>query len=270
MEPAYLSTHSDSTLRIPLGRLQNSTLQTDALKNSGLLKAWPFSMPSFLRNLQNALGSSASTLVCCTLLGEALFKDSLSHCYSHDKDSPWGQGQWQIADVRARPKDRFDYSFEQSRAGLFKGDPVVPQGRQPSLAETQFSVSVFYEEGRPVAQSHSKALELYLKAVDQGFAVAQYYVGVFQEQGFIMTQSYSKAMGSFLKAARQGYTDTQFAVGEVKTERLTLQSHPRLPKSDGWYLKAAEQGHALSQPFVPSSPPWKITPPIIHGHEAVP
>ncbi|KAG0366154.1 hypothetical protein BGX24_003825, partial [Mortierella sp. AD032] len=135
------------------------------------------------------------------------------------------------------------------------------QDADQGLAYVQFSVGVLYEGGRDMAQSHSKALELYLKAADQGFAIAQIYVAVFHEHG---RESYLKEMVSFLKVARQGYYDIQFGVGEVKTERSELRSHSVLPKR---YLKAAEQGHTLSQQ---SSPPWNNTPRSIHGLEVVP
>ncbi|KAK3833220.1 MAG: hypothetical protein J3R72DRAFT_495012 [Linnemannia gamsii] len=102
------------------------------------------------------------------------------------------------------------------------------QDADQGLAYVQFSVGVLYEGGRDMAQSHSKALELYLKAADQGFAIAQIYVAVFHDS----------------RARTRELPQGDGIVPQGRKTRLALMDYP---KAQYWYRKAPEQDYRDSR-----------------------
>ncbi len=88
-----------------------------------------------------------------------------------------------------------------------------------------------YHNGMGVQQDYHKAMEYYLKSANQGHAGAQsnigthsfyfnyqpftnlYWSGVLYDNGKGVQQDYHKAMEYYLKAANQGHAIAQFNIG---------------------------------------------------------
>ena len=88
---------------------------------------------------------------------------------------------------------------------LDSGDePVVESESTMSASEMYDKGDVYYE-----SENYTEAVKWYRKAADHGLADAQFDLGVYYENGWGVTQSYTEAVKWYRKAARQGYKDAQ-------------------------------------------------------------
>ena len=77
----------------------------------------------------------------------------------------------------------------------------------------QYELGVCYASGEGVEINMQKAIELWLKSAEQGYAAAQYNLGMRYLRGRGVEQDMPKAVSWFRKAADQGVVDAQFNLG---------------------------------------------------------
>ena len=101
-----------------------------------------------------------------------------------------------------------------------------------------------YFAGRGVAQDYAKALELYLKAAQQGHAGAQCQAGYCYEKGMGTEQDSAKAFELYLQSAEGGDETGCNNLGFMYEKGLGCEKNTE--KAVEWYRKAAEKGMALA------------------------
>ena len=94
-----------------------------------------------------------------------------------------------------------------------------------------------YYDGIGVEEDKDKAIKLYQKAANHGYAKSQYKLGSI----YIAQNNISEAKKWFSKSAEQGFTDAQYGLG------IILQSENNISEAKKWFQKAAENGHILSK-----------------------
>jgi len=103
-----------------------------------------------------------------------------------------------------------------------------------------------YNVGEGVLQDCEKALYWYLKAAEQGLALAQTNVGLMYAQGGAgVPQDPKKALEWLTKAAQQGFALAQFNLGFMYDNGKGVPQDDQ--KALDWYKKAALQGLAEAQ-----------------------
>jgi TPR repeat protein len=122
--------------------------------------------------------------------------------------------------------------------GLRRGDQMVSAGRQSGRrGRAQTNIGSLYASGRGVEANHALAFKWYLKAAQQGDAVAQNHVGNMYATGQGWPENYSEAVNWYTKAAERGDPGAQnnlgsmFAAGKAVPRDL-VQAHK-------WYTLAA-------------------------------
>lgn len=112
-------------------------------------------------------------------------------------------------------------------------------------AIAQFNLGTLYENGEGVSQDYSKAFEWYQKAANQGNVDAQFNLGSMYYNGNGVGQNYKKALEWWQKAANHGDSDAQYWLGNLyeNGEGITQD----FDKSFELFRKAANQGHAEAQ-----------------------
>jgi hypothetical protein len=151
---------------------------------------------------------------------------------------------------------RLAYWINNGVGGLAKDNVKAEQWAKKALAdglpakatnsvEAQTELAVLYEFGLGVPQDFGKAVELYQKATDQGYADAQNRLGSLYEHGRGVTKDFGKAAELFQKAADQGSADAQNRLGWL------YQHGAGVPKDFGkaaeLFEKAADSGLARAQ-----------------------
>jgi len=113
------------------------------------------------------------------------------------------------------------------------------------LAEAQFTLGRFFEDGRGVPQNFVEAVRWCKKAAEQGHAEAQCFLGVRFKNGEGVEQSDVKSVHWYKKAAEQGHMEAQYYLGSMfDGGNGVAQSDTETVR---WWLKAAEQGHVVAQ-----------------------
>lgn len=112
-------------------------------------------------------------------------------------------------------------------------------------AAVQTNLGNRYYKGDGVEQNHSKALELYQKAANQGYAEAQYKLGICYFNGEGMQQSYEEAIDWFKKAAEQEHAAAQKRLGDCYYTGQGVEQN--YCSAVEWYQKAANQGNPAAQ-----------------------
>ena len=102
----------------------------------------------------------------------------------------------------------------------------------------QFLLGRCYERGEGVEKNLSKAVELYTKAADQGYAPAQCYLGRRYVMGEGVEKNLSKAVELFTKAADQGNAWAQCKLGRCYERGEGVEKN--LPKAVELYNKHDE------------------------------
>ena len=102
-----------------------------------------------------------------------------------------------------------------------------------------------YSKGRGVKRDYQKAVSWYLKAVEQGYALAQYNLSWCYIKGYEVKRNYQKAAFWLLKAAEQGYALAQYNLSWCYIKGYGVEQNYQ--EAASWLLKAAEQGYAPAQ-----------------------
>lgn len=112
-------------------------------------------------------------------------------------------------------------------------------------AIAQFNLGTLYENGEGVSQDYSKAFEWYQKAANQGNVDAQFNLGSMYYNGDGIAKNYNKAFEWWQKAASRGDSNAQYWLGNLyeNGEGITQD----FDKSFELFRKAANQGHAEAQ-----------------------
>jgi len=77
------------------------------------------------------------------------------------------------------------------------------------LAQAQYNLAVYYDNGDGVEKNLKQAAEWYRKAAEQGFAQAQNNLGVCYHNGEGIEQNMDEAVKWYKKAAAQGFAQAQ-------------------------------------------------------------
>jgi TPR repeat protein len=116
---------------------------------------------------------------------------------------------------------------------------------EQGYAIAQYNLGFMYDNGRGLTQSSSEAVKWFRKAAEQGHALAQLNLGYAYFLGDGVTESDSEVVKWFRKAAEQGVVDAQLFLGEMYANGYAVtQSYSEAAK---WYRKAAEQGDEEAQ-----------------------
>lgn len=91
-----------------------------------------------------------------------------------------------------------------------------------------------------VTQNYQEAFQWYLKAAQQGNAIAQNNLGFMYANGHGVTQNYQEAFKWYLKSAQQGLAVAQINLGELYENGYGTRRD--LQQAIEWYNKAAQQG----------------------------
>lgn len=106
----------------------------------------------------------------------------------------------------------------------------------------QNRIGYYYDHGLVVKQNQLEAYKWFLKAAEQGLAVAQSNVGMYLKYGYgHVKKDTKKANEWFLKAASQGHNVGQYHLGLSYKYGYGLVQNEK--EAYGWLLKAAEQGN---------------------------
>ncbi|GAF59423.1 hypothetical protein JCM18902_2280 [Psychrobacter sp. JCM 18902] len=104
-----------------------------------------------------------------------------------------------------------------------------------------FEPQELYYEGKAVDENAKEALSWYLKAANQGNAVAQAKVGGIYHDGRYVKLDYSKAFEWYQKAIKENVAEAQFGLGLIYAYGNEVPKDPE--KSQYWLTKAAEQNY---------------------------
>jgi|GEM_PF-6560677 len=85
-----------------------------------------------------------------------------------------------------------------------------------------------YSNGTFFDKSAEKAVEIFEKAAEGGYAEAQFHLGSMYNSGRGVTRSTSKAMGWYSKAAEQGHTESKFVLGMIYLKDLEYEKAAEL------------------------------------------
>ena len=121
---------------------------------------------------------------------------------------------------------------------LCRGDEVVPAGGQPGRRHGAVQRrQPLRDRARRARRTTAVALKWYLKAAEQGDAVAQNHVGNMYATGQGVTRDYAEAMSWYTKAAEQGDASAQNNLGSMYAAGKAV---PRdLVQAHKWYTLAA-------------------------------
>jgi len=128
---------------------------------------------------------------------------------------------------------------------LEKALELFQKAAEQGYAPAQYNIGNFYYNGAVVGQNYIKAFEWYLRAAKQGNVYAQYNVGMIYANGYIGMADFDKALEWHLKAAEQGFTLAQISIGSFYISGLGVKQDYK--KAFDWFLKAAIQNDALAQ-----------------------
>lgn len=112
-------------------------------------------------------------------------------------------------------------------------------------AEAQYLLGQYFEFGRGVLQSHTKAAYWYGLAAGQGLAHAQYALGLLYQNGRGVELDIQKAVELYQKAADQGDPWAQNNLGYLYSQGKGVPEDQI--KASNYYRKAAQKGHFQGQ-----------------------
>lgn len=100
----------------------------------------------------------------------------------------------------------------------------------------------FYYEGKNIDDNAKKALIWYLKAAEQGNAIAQSKVALFYHDGIHVPLDHTKAFEWYQKAVKENVAESQFGLALLYAHSNKIAED--IEKSKYWLEKAAAQGYA--------------------------
>jgi uncharacterized protein len=125
-------------------------------------------------------------------------------------------------------------------AFLVAGLMALPAMTIPLRADTAAGYAAYQE------QNYAVAFAEWLKAAEEGDAVAQFNLSILYDDGLGTEKDPAKAAVWLIKAAEQGYADAQFNLGNnYKAGKSGIPVD--LEKAIYWLTKAGEQGDAKAQ-----------------------
>ena len=117
-----------------------------------------------------------------------------------------------------------------------------------SSAEKDYAEAMKLENGTGVPKDVGKAIQLYQKAADHGYARAQAKLGFLYWNGRGVLKDETKAFELFQKAADQGYAPAQTRLGDFYQYGIGVPKD--LGKATEFYKKAADQGDVQAQTYL--------------------
>lgn len=100
----------------------------------------------------------------------------------------------------------------------------------------------FYNEDKDVDDNAEKAFSWYLKAANQGNAIAQAKVGGIYHDGIYVPLDHTKAFEWYQKAVKEDVAEAQFGLALIYAYGNEIPKDPK--KSKYWLEKAVAQGYA--------------------------
>lgn len=95
------------------------------------------------------------------------------------------------------------------------------------------------------SEDYDTAFKWWIKAAENGYAVAQNNIGVCYENGLGVSQNLNEAIKWYRKAAEQDFISSQLVLGYCYYNGNGVDRDPNLAFK--WFMKAAEQGDAVGQ-----------------------
>ena len=161
-----------------------------------------------------------------------------------------------LLDHETRPHGQ-SYTLEDAKADFDKGEeyfnrlefdkaiPLYTRAAEYGYADARFFLGTCYEDGFGVVRDLKKAVYWYQKAADQGDATAQCILGHCYYNGKGVRQDYKQAVDWYQKAADQGYANAQGYLGMCYAIGHGVSQDYK--KAVYWCQKAADQGDATGQ-----------------------
>lgn len=113
----------------------------------------------------------------------------------------------------------------------------------PNAANTR--IGIMYTRGEGLAQDYRQAQEAFLKAADNGYAMAQFYMGVLYENGLGMERDYETAFSWYEKAAEQNYAPALNQIGYLYYNGNGVEADVK--QAIYYHKLAAMQGYGPAQ-----------------------
>ncbi|KAG2392842.1 hypothetical protein C9374_009419 [Naegleria lovaniensis] len=129
---------------------------------------------------------------------------------------------------------------------LAMGCEWIEKAAQKNDSLAQHLLGVAYRFGEGVPQDYSKSIEYFEKSAAQGNHGSQYELGFAYQNGIGVIPDMVKAVEWYEKAATENPL-AQYALGLIYRDGYRDLIPADLPKCCEYFLKAANQGHALAQ-----------------------
>jgi uncharacterized protein len=132
------------------------------------------------------------------------------------------------------------------RSRLPSDEPLIPDISIPSTKDsTNQSTSetpdrLYQEIFEGYREAYSRALPLFIKASEKGYAEAGYLLATLNYRGHGLSQSFAKAVAGYRKAALQGHARSQFMLGMMLVHGEG--GSVAIEQGEKWLGKAADQG----------------------------
>ncbi len=137
-------------------------------------------------------------------------------------------------------EDEFDEEIEEIIIGA-DGKPVPETENSAEDPATMTRLGNMYRIGGSIPKDYSKALKLYRKAAEAGFADAQNNLASMYEHGMGVEKNYKESAKWYLKAAEQEEERAQHSLGMLYRDGRGVLND--LQEAAGWFRKSADQGH---------------------------
>ena len=121
------------------------------------------------------------------------------------------------------------------------------EGSDKKISLASFALGICFEIGKGVPSNMRKAVKYYKKSVYNDNAPcpnSQYKLASLYFDGKGVRKNYHKAVQLFLKAAEQGYPEAQYRVAECYADGIGTSRNT--DKASYWYIRAAANGHDMA------------------------
>lgn len=114
-------------------------------------------------------------------------------------------------------------------------------------AEAQFQLAEIYYNDKDL-EKEDEAIELYIKAAEQGHIKAQATLGHLYQSGYVVEKDYGKALCWYTKAAEQGDAKSLSSIGLFYAYGYGVEQD--YGKAKQFWMKAAEQGDTRAYHYI--------------------
>ena len=125
------------------------------------------------------------------------------------------------AEEWSRIADEYYFGIRGKEKDLVKAVFLYKKAAEDGYAHAQFNLGYCYECGEGVTKSLEKAVEWYTKAANQGLDRAQFNLGLCYQYGKGVAVSIPKAIEWYEKAAAQGHEGAQKVLKKLKEEQIS-------------------------------------------------